>query len=66
MDDNYLYQHKQMLPGTKSHGVKKAELEELRRNAIDEEKKPAYIIEYDGRRWYLILEEDFSCLSQPY
>lgn len=53
-DEHFLYQHKQM---TKTHTVKKADLEELRRNAIDEELDPCYIIEYEGRRWFMVDQE---------
>lgn len=62
-DENFLYQHKQMMPGTKSHTVKREDLENLRHHAIDDDKQPCYIIEYDDRRWYMILEDVFNELT---
>lgn len=58
-DEHFLYQHKEML-SAKSHGVKKEDLETLRHNAIDEHLLPCYIIEYDGRRWFMIDENTWN------
>lgn len=60
----YLFQHKFVLPATKSHSIKMSDLEELRRNAIDRDKKPCYVIEHNDRRWFLVSEEDFGCIPQ--
>lgn len=57
-DEYFLYQHKEIFTA-KSHSVKIADLEELRHNAIDEGLDPCYVIEYDGKRWYMVSEKDF-------
>lgn len=63
-DKIFLYQHKEMMEGTKSHGVKRADLEELHRNAIDEDRDPCYVIEYEGTRWFMVNEDNFRSLKE--
>lgn len=60
--DVFLIQHKQIMTAA-SHSVKVADLEELRRNAIDKGKRPMYMIEYGQRRWIMCLEEDIHELN---
>lgn len=56
---NFLYQHKFIESGTKSHRVKREDLEQLRHNAIDEGVEPAYIIDFeDSDNDYIIITKD--------
>lgn len=59
-DDTFLYQHKEVLPDTKSHTIKMRDLDLLRQHAIDEEREPVYIIEHKGRRWMMVEENIFN------
>lgn len=64
-DKCFLYQHKELLTA-KSHTVKKQDLEDLRQNAIDEGLEPVYIIEYQGKRWFMISEPLFEEVREQY
>lgn len=57
--DLFLIQHKE-IQTAKSHNVKVAELEGLRRNAIDEGLRPLYMIDTPQRRWIMIEESLFD------
>lgn len=61
-DEHFLYQHKQLEDDTKGHRVTVKDLEALRHHAIDDGLEPCYIIEYQGKRWYMISDYDFNIL----
>lgn len=56
--DTYLVQHK--WTEGKSISVTKKSLFELRDNAIDAEKEPLYILDYNGVRYYILQEYQFN------
>lgn len=60
--EHFLIQHKEVQAGTKSHSLKMAELQELRRNAIDAGKQPIYMIDVvdHDRSYFLVTEEMFQ------
>lgn len=56
--DQFLVQHKSTSKA--SHSIKKEDLENLRRNAIDVDKKPLYVVDFDKKRYYIIGEHLFD------
>jgi len=63
--DLWLVQHKQM--GGKSHTLHIDSLRQLRRHAIQVDKRPLYMLEHDeGDSFYIINKEQFNDLEQYY
>lgn len=59
---HFLVQHKQA--GKRYHRVDQEELKQLRSDAIQLDKSPLYMIEFDeGDRYYLIDQIDFDVLN---
>lgn len=58
--EEYLIQHKDV---TKTHTIKVTELEELRRNAIDEELSPMYVIDTPKRKWVMVTHDEWLIIQ---
>lgn len=67
-DKLFLYQHKEVQEGTKSHSIKMADLEKLRHHAIDDAREPCYMIDdmNSGKSWYMMEEFMFNELLEIY
>lgn len=62
----FLVQHKEVQPGTKSHTIKWDEIKQLRRNAIDADRLPVYVIDVldHKRRYFLVPDHLFQIIEE--
>ena len=65
-NSSFLFQHKQT--GKKYHRISLAELDQLRSDAIQEDKVPIYMVEFDGypHPFYIIGQSQFTDLEDMY
>lgn len=63
-DDYFLYQHKET--SLEGHRIELKELKQLRLDAIDEYRRPIYVIDYkkDNKRYFLIDEDTYNELKE--